>query len=134
MDYAIRMPANKTLELAVEDILFRPPGRPSCKPLVRYRSFRYQAKSWTTARLIVAKVEHHRGELFPRVGFIVTNMVLPSRSVGLFESLAEVRKLTEDWLVVYNQERPHDSLGRVPPLTFLPRLNPPVQSPFAVST
>ena len=26
-------------------ILFRPPGRPSCKPLVRYKSFRYQAKS-----------------------------------------------------------------------------------------
>ena len=52
----------------------------------------------------------------------------------LFESLAEVRALTEGWLVVYNQERPHDSLGRVPPLTFLPRLNPPVQSPFAVST
>ena len=50
----------------------------------------------------------------------------------LFESLAEVRALTEGWLVVYNQERPHDSLGRVPPLTFLPRLNPPVQSPFAV--
>ena len=81
VDYAIRMPANKTLELAVEDILFRPPGRPSCKPLVRYKSFRYQAKSWTPARRIVAKVEHHRGELFPRVGFIVTNMVLPSRSV-----------------------------------------------------
>ena len=37
------MPANKTLELAVEDVLFRPPGRPSCKPLVRYKSFRYQA-------------------------------------------------------------------------------------------
>ena len=26
-------------------------------------------------------VEYHRGELFPRVGFIVTNMTLPSRSV-----------------------------------------------------
>ena len=49
----------------------------------------------------------------------------------LFESLAEVRKLTEDWLVVYNQERPHDSLGRVPPLTFLPRLNPPRCSPLS---
>ena len=28
-------------------------------------------KSWTTPRRVVAKVEHHRGELFPRVGFIV---------------------------------------------------------------
>ena len=52
----------------------------------------------------------------------------------LFESLAEVRALTERWLVSYNQERPHDSLGRVPPLMFLPRPNPPAQSPFEVST
>ena len=95
VDYAIRMPANKTLELAVEDVLFRPPGRPSCKPLVRYKSFRYQAKSWTTARRIVAKVEHHRGELFPRVGFIVTNMVLPSRSVVRFYNK---RGTAEQWI------------------------------------
>ena len=60
VDYAIRMPANKALEVEIEDILFRPPGRPSRKPLVRYKSFRYQAKSWTTPRRIVAKVEHHR--------------------------------------------------------------------------
>ena len=79
--YAIGMPANTNLELEIEDILCRPPGRPSCKPLVRYKSFRHEAKSWTTARRIVTKVEHHRGELFPRVGFIVTNMALPSRSV-----------------------------------------------------
>ena len=95
VDYAIRMPANKTLELAVEDILFRPPGRPSCKPLVRYKSFRSQAKSWTPARRIVAKVEHHRGELFPRVGFIVTNMVLPSRSVVRFYN---TRGTAEQWI------------------------------------
>ena len=31
--YAIRMPANKNLELAVEEILFRPPGRPTGDPL-----------------------------------------------------------------------------------------------------
>ena len=37
--YAIRIPANKILELAIEDLLFRPPGRPSRKPLVRYKSF-----------------------------------------------------------------------------------------------
>ena len=52
----------------------------------------------------------------------------------LFESLGEVHALTERWLVTYNQERPHESLGRVPPLMFLPRPNTPVQSPFAVST
>ena len=40
VDYVIRMPANKSLELEIEAILFRPPGRPSCKPLVRYKSFR----------------------------------------------------------------------------------------------
>jgi hypothetical protein len=31
--YAIRIPANKNLELEIEDILFRSPGRPSRKPL-----------------------------------------------------------------------------------------------------
>ena len=45
VQYAIRIPANKSLELEIEDILFRPPGRPSRKPLVRYKSFRYQAES-----------------------------------------------------------------------------------------
>jgi hypothetical protein len=34
----------------------------------------YQAKSWDRARRVVAKVEWHNGELFPRVGFIVTNL------------------------------------------------------------
>ena len=38
--YAIRIPANKSLELEIEDILFRPPGRPSAKPLVCGKSFR----------------------------------------------------------------------------------------------
>jgi putative transposase len=52
----------------------------------------------------------------------------------LFESLAEVRALTERWLTTYNYERPHDSLGRVPPLTFLPRPTSPGQSPVEWST
>jgi len=42
--------------LEIEDILFRPPGRPSLKPLVRYKSFRYQAASWSKPRRVVAKV------------------------------------------------------------------------------
>ena len=95
VQYAIRIPANNSLELAIEDILFRPPGRPSRKPLVRYKSFRYQAESWSKARRIVAKVEHHQGELFPRVGFIVTSMSLPSRSVVRFYNK---RGTAEQWI------------------------------------
>ena len=93
--YAIGIPANKSLELATEDILFRPPGRPGRKPLVRYKSFRYQAESWSKPRRIVAKVEHHQGELFPRVGFIVTSMSLPSRSVVRFYNK---RGTAEQWI------------------------------------
>ena len=51
----------------------------------------------------------------------------------LFESLDELQALTDTWLRVYNEERPHDSLGRVPPLTFLPRPQPVAESPLEVS-
>ncbi len=88
-------PGNKSLELEIEDILFRPPGRPNAKPLVRYKSFRYQAESWSKARRVVAKVEHHQGELFPRVGFVVTSMSLPSRSVVRFYNK---RGTAEQWI------------------------------------
>ena len=37
VDYAIRMPANKSLELKIEKILFRPPGRPAAQPRARRR-------------------------------------------------------------------------------------------------
>jgi putative transposase len=52
----------------------------------------------------------------------------------LFESIAELRAMTDTWLRIYNSERPHDSLGRVPPLTFLPRPSSAAQSPYQLST
>src|SRR3954463_15714724 len=51
----------------------------------------------------------------------------------LFESIAELRAITVAWLEIYNCERPHDSLGRVPPLTFLPRPSSAGQSPIELS-
>jgi hypothetical protein len=93
--YAIRIPANKHLELAIEDLLFRSPGRPSRTPLVRYKSFHYQADSSTTPRRIVVKVEHHVGELFRRVGFIVTNLPLSNRAVVRFYNR---RGTAEQWI------------------------------------
>ena len=52
----------------------------------------------------------------------------------LVESLAELRALTTTWLRIYNEQRPHDSLGRVPPLTFLSRPTTDRESTYAVST
>jgi hypothetical protein len=72
--YAIRLKANPVLERKIAPLLNRPVGRPSRKPKVFYICFRYQAKSWACGRRVVAKVEWHAGELFPRVGFIVTNL------------------------------------------------------------
>ena len=72
--YAIRLKANPVLERKVAHLLKRPMGRPSHKPKKFYASFRYRAGSWDQDRRVVAKVEWHAGELFPRVGFLVTNL------------------------------------------------------------
>jgi hypothetical protein len=49
-----------------------------------FASFRYQAQSWRKPRRVVAKVEWHPGELYPRVGFIVTNLARPAERVVAF--------------------------------------------------
>src|ERR1039458_2932610 len=82
--YTIRLPANDILERDIAELLRRPVGRPSHKPVVRYKSFLYQAASWNKARRVVAKVEFHFGELFPRVGFIVTTLAADNRAVVRF--------------------------------------------------
>ena len=46
--------------------------------MVEYKGFRYQAESWMMPRTVVAKVKHQPGELFPRVGFIVTYLTFAS--------------------------------------------------------
>ena len=55
----------------------------------------YQAGSWNRARRVVAKVEWHRGELFPRVGFIVTNMSAGPEGVVHFYN---GRGTAEQWI------------------------------------
>src|SRR5208283_28359 len=49
-----------------------------------FESTCHQAASWKTARRVAAKVEFHFGELFPRVGFIVTNLETDSRAAVRF--------------------------------------------------
>jgi Transposase DDE domain group 1 len=93
--YAIRIKANAVLERKIAHLLTRPVGRPSRKPKKFYANFRYRAASWDQARPVVAKVEWHAGELFPRVGFIVTNLKWRSKRVVRFYN---ARGTAEQWI------------------------------------
>jgi Transposase DDE domain group 1 len=76
--YAIRLPANRILRDRSGYLLNRPVGRPPNEVRRFYANFTYQAGSWTKPRRVIAKVEWHPGELYPRVGFIVTNLSRPA--------------------------------------------------------
>jgi putative transposase len=43
-------------------------------------------------------------------------------SAYLFESIADVQEITDDWLGRYNEIRPHDALGRLPPTRYRDKL------------
>ena len=98
--YAIRIPADERLEREIAELLPGPVGCPSHKPLVWYKSFLYRAASWKTLRRVVAKVEFHCGELFPRVGFIATKLETDSRAVVRFYNQ---RGAAEQWIKASKQ-------------------------------
>ena len=37
----------------------------------------------------------------------------------VFETLGEVRRMTADWIVRYNEQRPHEALGNLSPRQYL---------------
>jgi len=82
--YAIRLKTNNNLYHEIEHLMTRPVGRPSRKPKVFFHSFSYRAGSWKKSRRVIAKVEWHIDELFPRIGFIVTNMTSSPEAVVHF--------------------------------------------------
>ncbi len=93
--YAIRLPANKVLQGSIAHRLRRPVGRPPNHVRRYYANFSYQAGSWDKKRRVVAKVEWHPGELYPRVGFIVTNLSRPAERVVAFYNQ---RGTAEQWI------------------------------------
>ena len=52
----------------------------------------------------------------------------------LFTTLDEARMITAEWITTYNTKRPHDSLGGVPPLDFIPRPTTSPVSGYPLST
>ena len=95
MTHAIRLPAHNRPARDIAQLLTRPVGRPGQQPVVWDKSFRPQAASREKARRVVAKVAHHRGALFPRVGCIITRVSPPSRAVVRFYNK---RGTAEQWI------------------------------------
>jgi DDE family transposase len=93
--YAIRLPANRVLQDRIGYLLTRPVGRPAHEVRRYYASFSYRAQSWNRSRHVVAKVEWHPGELYPRVGFIVSN--LPRSPEGIV-AFYNQRGTCEQWI------------------------------------
>src|SRR5262249_22762500 len=93
--YTIRLPANNVLQKRIAYLLKRPVGRPPPEVRRYYASFTYQAQSWSKPRRVVAKVEWHPGELYPRVGFIITNLARPAERVVAFYNQ---RGTAEQWI------------------------------------
>jgi hypothetical protein len=60
---------------------------------------------------VVAKVEFRFGELFPRVGFIVTNLGLRSRAIVRFYNK---RDTAEQWIKEGEQATGHESASMAP--------------------
>jgi hypothetical protein len=98
IDYAIRLPANQILQNRIAPLLKRPVGRPPHAVRRIYSTFRYQAASWAKPRRVVAKVEWHLGELFPRVGFIITNTARRSSNVvGFYNQRGTAEQWIKEW-------------------------------------
>lgn len=95
--HAIRIPANEVLEQEIAHLLKCSVGRPPQKPIVLYGGFLYRAASWDEHRRVVAKVEWHRDELYPRVGFIVTNLCkAPEQVVHFYNDRGTVEQCIKE--------------------------------------
>ena len=93
--YAIRLPANAVLGREIAPHLARPEMLEPGQPVVTYHDFAYRAGTWARPRRVVSKIEWHAGELFPRVGFIVTNRTDPAKSIIRFYN---GRGTCEQWI------------------------------------
>ena len=95
VDYVIRLKENNSLAEGVSELLKKPGEENKDRYITLYKDIVYQAKSWDKARRVIAKIEHHPDELFPRVGFIITNLKWRNKKVVKFYNK---RGTCEQWI------------------------------------
>ncbi len=93
--YAIRLPANDVLLREIAPLLTRPVGRPSNAPVSGMRTFSIRRRVGIAPVGWWPRWNGTRGELFPRVGFIVTNLSRPAKRVVRFYNQ---RGTAEQWI------------------------------------
>ena len=83
--------------------------------MVSYHDLLYQAGTWHLPRRVVSKLEWHAGELFPRVGFIVTNRTDPAPGIvrfyhgrGSCERWIKAGKHALEWMRLSGHEFKHN--------------------------
>ncbi len=94
VEYTIRIKSNSRLEELAADVV-KTIKKDKQKVVTFYKDFLYQAVSWDKPRRIIAKIEQYPDELFPRVGFIVTNLKWGDKKVVNFYNK---RGTCEQWI------------------------------------
>ena len=49
---------------------------------------------------------------------LIVPIVLEVLDLYLFNNLAQARRITEEWLMIYNTERPHEALNNMTPIEY----------------
>src|SRR5713226_6417335 len=123
--FSIRLPANRVLQDRIGYLLKRPVGRPPHEVRRYFASFSYRAQSWNKSRHVVAKVEWHPGELYPRVGFIVTNLARSAQGiVAFYNRRGTCEQYIKEGKNAIKPVMPHLRRQRRPPAAPCARLQP----------
>ena len=92
MTYFIRLKSNNTLKKLIEPHLERPTGNLLKSGIQeKFIDLSYQAGSWEKPRRVVCRIAWHENELFPRIGFVVTNSrISVEKVIKLYNRRAEI--------------------------------------------
>jgi len=100
-------------------------------PEVTASTFEDWCRERGIARLFIQPGKPDQNAFIERFNRTCRNEVL---DLYMFESIEQVQLPSDDWLTLYNHERPHERLGRVPPLRYLPRPTAFGDSSYQLST
>ncbi len=103
---AIRPGKTVVPESRIAPVLKRPAGRPPTHVRRICGDFAYQAASRDKPWRVVARVERHRGDLFPKIGFVVTNPLMePDRIIRFYNQRGTAERHVEKGRQVINRTR-----------------------------